>query len=59
MSAPWLWFGGDDADADVVDPPSMTFEVVENPVVGVLYGPDGDVLAVQHERPRVPFGFTR
>lgn len=30
---------------------------VEDPVVGVIYGPAGEVLSTVYERPTVPFGF--
>ena len=45
------WFSGVDA--------SHTIEVTvtDNPVIGVIYGPDGDVLVTIHERPTT-FGFV-
>lgn len=38
---------------------SIEVEITDNPVVAVLYGPDGDVLVEFHERPVYPFGFGR
>ena len=38
---------------------SLEVTVTDNPVIGVLYGPDGRVLAEVHEREVLPFGFNR
>lgn len=37
--------------------PEPVLEVADNPVIGVIYGPDGGVLAEVLERPVHPFGF--
>lgn len=37
--------------------PEPVLEVTDNPVIGVIYGPDGAVLAEVLERPVRPFGF--
>ncbi len=38
---------------------SIEVHVTENPVVGVIYGPDGEVLTEVRERPVRPYGFAR
>lgn len=48
----------DGSDWDAPSDLSRTVEVADNPVLGVLYGPDGDVLRVMHERNPV-VGFAR
>lgn len=35
----------------------LELEVTENPVVGEILGPDGEVLSVIHERACIVFGF--
>jgi hypothetical protein len=49
-------FDPDDVEF-IADPPSIEVEIMDNPVVAELLGPDGEPLAQLRERPYVPFGF--
>lgn len=49
------WWGDDGEEWP--DPPQPDLYVSDNPVIGVILGPDGDVLVEVRERPDVPFGF--
>jgi hypothetical protein len=44
-------------DEEPIDPPKPELEVTDNPVTGVLLGPDGRVLVEFRERATLPFGF--
>lgn len=46
-------------DLEPCAPPTLEVDVTDNPVVGVLYGLDGEPLIEVRERPWVPFGFQR
>lgn len=46
-------------DAQHQAPEAPALIVEENPEVGRLYGPAGELLAIVRARPAVPFGFGR
>lgn len=50
----------DDEYAPITDVPGVptVYDDDPNPIIGVIHGPDGDVLAEVHARPVVPFGFA-
>lgn len=55
-------FDDEDDDHSGMGPwPTASVEVTEtdNPVIGQLYGPDGEVLFELRERRTVPFGYRR
>lgn len=50
--SPAPWFGDSCAEQEA---PTPTVYETDNPIVHVLYGPDGEPLRLWRERP--PFGF--
>lgn len=47
------WWANGQYDA----PPAPTLDVEDNPEVGRLYGPTGDLISIVRVRAEVPFGF--
>lgn len=49
----------DEEDSGLPADHSIEVHETENPIVNVLYGPDGEVLIEMRERRVQPFGFNR